>query len=459
MDGIQVNLLRWLVNLCKLNTPHWERQFMSNRADGIIAEFCVEKGLYTVGIFESGVTVYSQQVRAHNLVSALSEKADHSQPESWAVIGGGIAGLTTAACALALFPSVKVTLFERQWELCSMQLGSDSRWLHPRIYDWPSEGSRAPSASLPILNWKEGRASDVSRQIIGRFSDLAERHPGRLSIILGARHLKIRENGTQIEWLGHPANIEGGFLKFEQPLGAQKKFDKTFLATGYGLEQKASVSLANSYWENDEIGQPFFDGRRQAYLISGSGDGALIDLCRLCISRFRQDTIVYELLGKAIERREKALRGLRDEIILDRENTFSIFERHFFEDYEYVIDALKKRLRNDTTVIMHLSGHPDRPNDSMADTLRAPTSFLNKFLFFALYKAGAFVPAFGEIDAIAEEFGVDASSVLVRHGADREKNLIQLFGESSDLLAKVRNHGAGSTQKSERCWTPGSIPV
>jgi hypothetical protein len=54
-----------------------------------------------------------------------------------------------------------------------------------------------------------------------------------------------------------------------------------------------------SYWRNEQLGQPPLDGAQRRYLISG--DGALVDLCRLTIERFRQDTIVYELFGNDLE--------------------------------------------------------------------------------------------------------------------------------------------------------------
>jgi hypothetical protein len=136
-------------------------------ARDVEATFRVVPGLYVIGSLERGVTIYSQQVRAHNLAWALwdlQNKGDR-QIGNVAVVGGGIAGLTMAACLLSLFGSdVAITLFERSWDLCPFQQGADVRWVHPRIYDWPLEGSRAPSASLPVLDWTEGRASDVARR-------------------------------------------------------------------------------------------------------------------------------------------------------------------------------------------------------------------------------------------------------------------------------------------------------
>jgi hypothetical protein len=141
------------------------------RASEAEATYRVAAGLYLLGSLERGLTVYKQQLRAHNLVWALWElhRVGKRPVGSVAIVGGGIAGLTAAACVLARFEAaITLTLFEQLWDLCPLQQGADARWLHPRIYGWPEYGSRAPGASLPVLNRSEGRASDVARTISSR---------------------------------------------------------------------------------------------------------------------------------------------------------------------------------------------------------------------------------------------------------------------------------------------------
>jgi hypothetical protein len=43
------------------------------------------------------------------------------------------------------------------------------------------------------------------------------------------------------------------------------------------------------------MGQPSLDQPRRTYLVSGQGDGAMIDLLRLRVSQYRQDRILDEL--------------------------------------------------------------------------------------------------------------------------------------------------------------------
>src|SRR5262249_37312040 len=107
--------------------------------------------LWVIGTYEKGVTVYAQQVRALNLAWALVE-TDHlpcivkgspapSKRTTVAVVGGGFAGLTFAAALLKKNVAADIYVFEQRDTLLPLQQGSDARWLHPRIYDWPSVGS------------------------------------------------------------------------------------------------------------------------------------------------------------------------------------------------------------------------------------------------------------------------------------------------------------------------------
>jgi hypothetical protein len=165
----------------------------------IEANYSIAPGLYVIRSLERGVTIYSQQVRAHNLAWALSElhRGGGRKLGKVAVVGGGIAGLTTAACLLSLLSddaNVAITLFERSWDLCPFQQGADVRWVHPHIYNWPRAGSRAPEASLPVLNWTEGRASDVASAVMREFGKFHARFGNRadaMSIYLGLQHFRI----------------------------------------------------------------------------------------------------------------------------------------------------------------------------------------------------------------------------------------------------------------------------
>ena len=58
-----------------------------------------------------------------------------------AIVGAGFTGLTLAAALLRKRTALEITIFEERDTLLPLQQGSDSRWLHPQIYEWPDEGS------------------------------------------------------------------------------------------------------------------------------------------------------------------------------------------------------------------------------------------------------------------------------------------------------------------------------
>ena len=95
------------------------------------------------------------------------------------------------------------------------------------------------------------------------------------------------------------------FLAFENQKGTIKKFDTIILAVGFGLEIQHPKFPLNSYWRNEIYGQPILDGTQQPYVVSGFGDGALVDLFRLTIERFRQDTVLSEAFPNKLEELEE----------------------------------------------------------------------------------------------------------------------------------------------------------
>src|SRR5271166_3538682 len=212
-------------------------------ARAVVETYEAVPGIFVLGSFSTGVTVYRQQVRAHNLVSALKHLADAGETtlKNVAVVGGGIGGLTVAAALVALDSTVRVTLFEKRWDLCPLQQGCDTRWLHPKIYDWPALGSRTKSSDLPVLGWQEARASDVAATILKNFADYcswAGGAPGneRLRIFLGLSHLSIDGTDRRIEWMGHLAERHGSHFRARNPAGETQQFDAIIVAAGFGLE-------------------------------------------------------------------------------------------------------------------------------------------------------------------------------------------------------------------------------
>ncbi len=402
--------------------------------------------LYVIGTFDTGVTVFSQQIRALNLAWAAVEAelvpASAESPavgrrrRKVAVIGAGFAGLSVTAGLLSKGADAEITVFEQRDALLPLQQGSDSRWLHPRIYDWPRKGSQASVAMLPVLNWTAARASDVVVQVLAEWKKvLTASDRIRPTLYCNARHLQIHETSgigqLMIEWVGERRSVVDGTALNEpeiSAIGRSETFDLVILAIGFGLERDGALS----YWRNETIGQPSLDQPRRAFLVSGQGDGAMIDLLRLRISQYRQDRILDELFygRSALLQSIQALH----QIYGDDQHKSGLFadleslerDAATSADFREVREDLFRRLRRDTDVILRLQV---KKLSQLFDPSTARISFQNKLLVFFLYKCGGFVPSALDEDKLLRQHGIAPERVVRRHGTLRDDQLKELLSE------------------------------
>jgi hypothetical protein len=411
--------------------------------------FRLAPDLYLLGSFEKGLTIYSQQVRALNLAWALIEAAPQRSLRRIAIVGGGFAGLTAAAGLLK--KGVRhVTLFERHAVLCPLQQGSDARWVHPRIYEWPNKGSNLPTAALPLLNWNAGRASDVVVEVLNEWDFLRQsvRSGQQVDVYLNVRHLRV-SGKMEIEWVGQKSDPQAQSVNS----GTKEKFDSIILAVGFGLEVEAPFP----YWRNETLGQPQLVPGKRTYLVSGHGDGALIDLFRLRISRFRQDRILVELFpenGELVDRLRK-MKSELDRGSLKPESLYDRFE-NIAQDgtsgFDQLLKGLRSRLRADTDVILQLN-----KTESFRKAFASKASFQNRVLLFALYKAGGFYPTSQSEHVLCREYGISEDHVIRRHGIKPklvvedalDRDFYQAVGQRMSGLSKP------GYQPSEIHWTGG----
>lgn len=233
------------------------------------------------------VTVRSQQMRAYNLAWALGpELANH---RSVAVIGGGAAGLSFAA--LAALQGGRVQVYEQARAL-HLQQGSWHRPLHPEIYRWPEETAFRPVSHLAALGWTTGSAHAVAQQLRARYRALAAQVPGqdgRLNLREMTRVTVQADNCVRVERLDRPGWRE-----------RELHFDLVVLAVGFGIESQAPGLAVGSYWRSDALDQPFLAKGRPTVLISGAGDGALIDLLRCCSPETDQAAFLDRVLVETL---------------------------------------------------------------------------------------------------------------------------------------------------------------
>jgi hypothetical protein len=330
---------------------------------------------YVLGVFEQGRTVYKQQVRALNLVHGLDVLGRVQPPNRFAIVGAGISGLTAAAAAL--LRGYRVHLFERRPIPCHLQHGCDTRWLHPNIYHWPDPGSESPYASLPVLDWTEGTASDVTRQILKGWDWIRSRAiaHGVLTECFDITAMKFDPHQpTRIRWKGANRHQD------------DHDFAAVIFCVGYGTERAVDGLPTLSYWQNDALSQ-LEPGAHQndvvRIAIAGTGDGAFIDLLRSKLSYFRQGLMIRDFIG--LDR--PLLKTL--EHLAASDNTKPWYDRLQSADDDRLIDRLKDRiedrLRHDTAVVLF------GEHESFRDALNScRVAFLHRLLTFCLYRLGEF---------------------------------------------------------------------
>jgi hypothetical protein len=245
------------------------------------------RNVYVVGCFAKRLTLYSQQVRALNLVYALRQAGEMPEESKVAVIGAGAAGLTAAVAAASL--KAKVTLLEKLQGPMDLQQNNRQRWIHPFLYDWPylsefvndAEVTVPPfkgdEAKLPLLSWSADYAANVAQEIVSQWEYYRRQFGIEVRWNVDKKILDLRADGTVSLRPGED--------------GSEQNFNAIILAVGFGLEAKREDS--DSYWSEDNLDSTIRAvGARQRWLVSGAGNGAFIDLMRLCFRRFRQDEVL-----------------------------------------------------------------------------------------------------------------------------------------------------------------------
>ncbi|HTD02744.1 NAD(P)-binding protein [Undibacterium sp.] len=388
-----------------------------------ISDFLASSKLYDnvflLGSLQSGVTLYKQQVRSHNLIWALSEAELLTETSRVAVIGGGASGLTAAAAILVKNSTATVTIFERHSDFCPLQLGCDIRWIHPKIYSWPSAGSREGSAGLPILNWREGRASDVASYILKGFAQIAQKHDlssERLKAFLEVEHIRFNPTTMKIDWIGKETAFKSDFFQKRRSIGCSDQFDLVILATGFGREIAPANFVNRLYWQNDFLAQPELSNEKKVYLVSGTGDGALVDVFRLTIERFRQERILKELFASDIDIFEAKFAQKITSSQAKGQSWLKLFDELIVESepLKLACDELGRRIRSDTKVLLHISGKHGNVRE-FHQVLDAKSSVINKIIIFLLLRNGAFIPVCGDMETVIRSYSVDIENVICRH--------------------------------------------
>jgi hypothetical protein len=348
--------------------------------------------VYVCGCYERWVSIYLQAVRALNLSWALIESGRIQRGARVCVVGGGFAGLTMAAGLGRA--GVRVTLLERNRALLATQRDNRVRSIHPHIHEWPRPGALEPRAGLPLLDWHAGLSADMAAEVLDGFAKEVARSAIEVRTAVGAVDLT------------------------EGPRISGEPFDAVVLALGVGLEKSFGALPLRSYWADDTIAR-IGDGAARSHLVTGIGEGGVIDALYLCLAGFSHASIAAELA--AIE----AMRPIEEELLaIERE-----IERRSDEEANQILHAryralqvpsdvdalLMSRARHDTHVTL---------NGPEAHPLAARSDVLNRFLISRLVSLGKIAWLPGKIADVTAGFEVTLDGgthhrfdeVHIRHG-------------------------------------------
>lgn len=412
--------------------------------------------VFVLGCFERRVTLYSQQVRALNLVDALFRSGELAAGTSVAVVGAGVAGLTFAAGAARR--GARVTVLERADGPLSLFRKKPKRYLHPRVYDWPLPGWKHARAGLPVLDWEAGTVEQVAEQLATGWEACVTEVGERLRPIYRAEEVlpMLTEGGVDLSW---NAVQEDGSQQADSD-----KFALVVLAVGFGLET-AEVPDYRGYWDPDDLDvYEGFDSTKQKpreWLVSGCGDGALTDLMRLCIRDFRHDKMVEEFaLAEGVEEAAGKIKAIEHDPKGGPQADF-LFKEYKNIRVPKVINQLLARKRDDALVTL---------NVTEPYFLQANSSALNRFIVAQLSHAGRFrflrgrikLPVKKEGDKLRVEFDDGRvrlfDRVVLRHGPKPALN-DQNFPAIYKACAAIREHWKQAPtlldQTRKRYWERG----
>lgn len=359
---------------------------------------------YTTGLFQNGITIYKQQIRALNLFYALFKTGRLKKGDSVCVVGGGVAGLTfSAACLKA---DVEVLLLEKELIFLPLQHGCDTRVVHPYLYNWPNKGSLFPFTRLPVLAWRADTAANVAKQIFQGFvqilKDIDEEQKNndtKRDKFKGCVNVPVDQYRPSFN--SHPAypkrfeiRTKGQIFKFEALEEQNTKLrqaefaDVIIYCTGFGIEVSCrGHKITPSYWRNDEYGQMVVNGKT-TFHISGLGDGALIDLFRLKILGFSYDFFIYKHKSLPLEQeRTKALIELK-KIFDEKEDGSPAFYHSKFDEIKPLLDPLinslfdYRRTNIDVTFSAFRKGAATLRDNELIDLKKI--SFINALIFYLL---------------------------------------------------------------------------
>ncbi|ESQ92597.1 FAD-dependent oxidoreductase [Asticcacaulis benevestitus] len=296
---------------------------------------------HVIGPFANRVSFTSQQSRAVNLVYALHKRGGFKKDDAVAVIGGGVAGLT-AAVALVGY-GAKVDIFEGGAKLLSRQSETVHRIVNPTITKWPME-PLSDTTTLPYLDWYQLPCSEVADHLLRE----VEKVQAANKKLLNVEPRKMVTHVTPISDKSISLECNGQ--------GNTKSYRAAIVALGFGKEQRAETLLDKGewigYWTPDNIVDTRNTEPSTRFIVSGAGDGGLIDMLRILHSRFDRGDLPVRIahllsdtpLAASISEAEAARDNFKDEKAIEKLDEVYTAAAELIEtdgSYKSVQEALK----------------------------------------------------------------------------------------------------------------------
>uniref|UniRef100_B0T9H3 FAD/NAD(P)-binding domain-containing protein n=1 Tax=Caulobacter sp. (strain K31) TaxID=366602 RepID=B0T9H3_CAUSK len=395
--------------------------------------------LYFLGPFASRINFAAQQNRALNLISALEESNALEKDKPIAVIGAGLSGVT-AATALHLL-GYEVHLIEEKGEILPRQSTTHHRIVHPTVNAWPFSADLLPTTQLPFFDWCADVCDKVMAEIRREWKALA-----------GDRlHADKRLHlGTHVAT--HKIHRDGVTLTAKPTIST--RFGAVIFATGF--EEEAALKnhkTGTSYWRDDALEQIRAIDTDARFLVSGTGDGGLIDALRLCHTEFMSGALALN----AVTRLYKS--PLADEIKAAeqayRDSQVEGRDLLLWETYQSVAARLPKGLRE----LLDASLTPHRPLVYLVGVDLTPVARdaapIHKLLVAHAERAGALDYIDGVVKANARgvlsiQPRVKGTYVptpapqyaVIRHGAEKRIQNMLKVGHEKALTKLISNQTA-----------------
>jgi Pyridine nucleotide-disulphide oxidoreductase len=229
-------------------------------------------GIYFIGPFGRRVSFASQQRRALNTIWALEKAGKIREGQDIAVVGGGLAGLT-AAVALAA-RKYSVWLYESRPRVLNAQALTMHRYVHPTVNFWPEKNLDA-TTQFPFMDWYADVCAPVVKGIRDEWEEFFQDRLSEIYTSTKVEKVTISDGPDDQPSVKITACGDGP---------EEMIFNAVVFATGFGTETVVDGVDTHSYWDEDYLPE---NSKSKPIMISGTGDGGLIDALRCVHKEFR----------------------------------------------------------------------------------------------------------------------------------------------------------------------------